>query len=129
MVSYIQEVLETVERRNPGESEFLQAVREVLDTLEPVIERTPAYSDAKVLDRLVEQLVGGGSQRLVDRAAGPVEERAPDLACPQMALVDQPAKQGLHRARGPTVLAFGVGRDIQSERASANSRVLHHPSR
>ena len=36
-VSYIQEVLETVERRNPGEPEFLQAVREVLDTLEPVM--------------------------------------------------------------------------------------------
>ncbi|NQT88709.1 NADP-specific glutamate dehydrogenase [bacterium] len=54
MVSYIQEVLETVERRNPGESEFLQAVKEVLDTLEPVIERTPAYKDAKVLERLVE---------------------------------------------------------------------------
>jgi len=43
-----------VKQRNPGEPEFLQAVKEVLDTLEPVIERTPAYRDAGILDRIVE---------------------------------------------------------------------------
>ncbi|MGQ9662274.1 MAG: Glu/Leu/Phe/Val dehydrogenase dimerization domain-containing protein, partial [Kiritimatiellia bacterium] len=50
----IQETLETVERRNPGEREFLQAVREVLESLRPVLERKKAYRDAAILQRLVE---------------------------------------------------------------------------
>lgn len=44
--------LETVLRRNPGEPEFHQAVREVFDSLGPVIERRPEY--LSVLERLCE---------------------------------------------------------------------------
>ncbi|MBP7275269.1 MAG: NADP-specific glutamate dehydrogenase [Kiritimatiellae bacterium] len=53
-MSYIQDVVELVERRNAGEPEFLQAVREVLESLEPVIERHRRYRDARILERLVE---------------------------------------------------------------------------
>ncbi len=40
--------------RNPGEPEFHQAVREVIECVMPVVETTPAYRSAKILDRLVE---------------------------------------------------------------------------
>jgi glutamate dehydrogenase (NADP+) len=49
-----QAVYDQVLRRNPGEPEFHQAVKEVLDSLEPVIDRHPEYVRAKILDRLVE---------------------------------------------------------------------------
>ena len=51
---YIQEVLGVVEKRNAGEPEFLQAVREVLESLEPVIQRHKQYEEARILERLVE---------------------------------------------------------------------------
>jgi glutamate dehydrogenase (NADP+) len=50
----IQEVYEQVLRRNAGENEFLQAVREVLDSLGPVIDKHPEYIEARILDRIVE---------------------------------------------------------------------------
>ncbi len=50
----VQETLEVVKRRNPGEPEFLQAVTEVLESIEPVIQRYRKYRDAKILDRIVE---------------------------------------------------------------------------
>ncbi len=43
-----------VVRRNPGEVEFHQAVREVFDSLRPVMERHPHYVDAAVLERICE---------------------------------------------------------------------------
>jgi len=53
-MGYIEDVMERVTRRNAGEQEFLQAVKEVLDSLGPVIERNPQYEQAKILDRVVE---------------------------------------------------------------------------
>ncbi len=53
-MSIIKEVLDIVERRNAGEPEFLQAVREVLETLEPVMERRKDFCDARILHRIVE---------------------------------------------------------------------------
>jgi len=53
-MKYINDVIQEVEKRNPGELEFLQAVREVMESLEPVIERNPDYKDAKILNRIVE---------------------------------------------------------------------------
>jgi glutamate dehydrogenase (NADP+) len=53
-VSYTNEVFESVKRRNPNEIEFLQAVREVFDSLEPVIEKHPEYRTANILERIVE---------------------------------------------------------------------------
>ena len=47
-------VYEQVLKRNPGEVEFHQAVKEVLDSLGPVLEKHPEYVDAKILERIVE---------------------------------------------------------------------------
>ncbi|MHC4337628.1 MAG: NADP-specific glutamate dehydrogenase, partial [Planctomycetota bacterium] len=52
--SVIQAVYEQVQKRNPGEPEFLQAVKEVLDSLGPVLEKHPEYVEARVVDRIVE---------------------------------------------------------------------------
>ena len=51
---YLIGVLETVKKRNAGEPEFIQAVSEVLESLEPVVERRPDLVEAGVIDRLVE---------------------------------------------------------------------------
>ncbi len=51
---YIKGVLETVKNRNKGEPEFIQAVTEVLESIEPVIEKRPDLIEAGVLERLVE---------------------------------------------------------------------------
>jgi len=53
-MSVINEVLEKVRKRNAGEPEFLQAVEEVLESLEPVIKRHPEYEDAGIIERIVE---------------------------------------------------------------------------
>jgi glutamate dehydrogenase (NADP+) len=50
----IQAVYEQVLKRNPGEVEFHQVVKEVLDCLEPVLDKHPEYVEAKILERLVE---------------------------------------------------------------------------
>ncbi len=52
--AYVLRVMETVKARNPGEPEFLQAVTEVLESLEPVVEQHPEYEAAGILERFVE---------------------------------------------------------------------------
>jgi glutamate dehydrogenase (NADP+) len=52
--AYIDQVIDTVKKRNAGEPEFLQAVNEVLRSITPVIERHPEYQDARILERIVE---------------------------------------------------------------------------
>ena len=47
-------VLHTVLRRNPGEPELHQAVREVLETLGPVVAKHPDYIEGKLLERICE---------------------------------------------------------------------------
>ncbi|MDE6019628.1 MAG: NADP-specific glutamate dehydrogenase [Ruminococcus sp.] len=51
---YLIDLLETVKKRNSGEAEFIQAVTEVLETLEPVVEKRPDLVEAGVLERIVE---------------------------------------------------------------------------
>ena len=51
---YLQELMETVIKRNANEPEFHQAVREVLESLEPVVEKSPQYVTSGVLERMVE---------------------------------------------------------------------------
>ncbi|GAA5057787.1 NADP-specific glutamate dehydrogenase [Nocardia callitridis] len=50
----LQDIYSEVLQRNPGESEFHQAVREVLDSLGPVVAKHPEYADAAVIRRLCE---------------------------------------------------------------------------
>jgi len=47
-------VFDEVVTRNPGETEFHQAVREVLESLGPVVAKHPQYTDAEVIRRLCE---------------------------------------------------------------------------
>ncbi|CAM4311295.1 NADP-specific glutamate dehydrogenase [Paenibacillus macerans] len=51
---YVAEVYETVQKRNPGEHEFHQAVKEILDSLVPVFAKHPKYQESGILERIVE---------------------------------------------------------------------------
>ncbi len=51
---YLNDVMETVTKRNPAEPEFLQAVKEVLESLEPVIEAHPEFAEKGIVERIVE---------------------------------------------------------------------------
>ncbi len=51
---YLNELMETVKKRNPGEPEFHQAVQEVLESLEPVVEKRPDFIEKGVLESIVE---------------------------------------------------------------------------
>ena len=53
-MSYAQSILEQVKAKNPGEDLFIQAVAEVLESLEPVFEAHPEYEAAGLLERIVE---------------------------------------------------------------------------
>jgi glutamate dehydrogenase (NADP+) len=50
----LHDTYDEVLRRNPGEAEFHQAVREVLDCLGPVVAKHPQYADSAVIRRLCE---------------------------------------------------------------------------
>jgi glutamate dehydrogenase (NADP+) len=50
----MKEFMSQVEARNPNQPEFLQAVKEVVESLWPVYESNPRYQEAKILDRIVE---------------------------------------------------------------------------
>ncbi|WP_284036717.1 NADP-specific glutamate dehydrogenase [Neobacillus sp. 114] len=51
---YVSEVYETVKIRNPFESEFHQAVKEIFDSLVPVFAKHPKYMQEGILERIVE---------------------------------------------------------------------------
>ena len=53
-MSYVKRVLEQVKQRNANEPEFIQAVTEVLESIEPAVEAHPEYEKAGLLERLVE---------------------------------------------------------------------------
>ena len=53
-MEYIDRVMQTVIDRNPGEPEFHQAAREVLNSLAPVIARHPEYEKNAILERMIE---------------------------------------------------------------------------
>ncbi|PWU69710.1 NADP-specific glutamate dehydrogenase [Gracilibacillus dipsosauri] len=52
--NYVNDVFETVRKRNPNESEFHQAVKEIFDSLVPVFEKQPLYMEQGILERMVE---------------------------------------------------------------------------
>ncbi|MBQ5960675.1 MAG: NADP-specific glutamate dehydrogenase [Firmicutes bacterium] len=53
-MAYVDDIYDIVVKRNPGEKNFHQAVREVLTTLRPAVEANPAYQKAALLERMVE---------------------------------------------------------------------------
>ena len=52
--AYLKGVLAEVERRDAGEPEFIQAVTEVLESLEPVVEARPEIEKLNIVGRIVE---------------------------------------------------------------------------
>ncbi len=54
MGNFVEEMMALVKQRDPIAPEFHQAVHEVLESLEPLIERTPIYRKFKIVERLVE---------------------------------------------------------------------------
>ena len=50
----IEKMMQTLEARHPGETEYLQAVREVLETIEEVYNDHPEFEKAQIAERLVE---------------------------------------------------------------------------
>jgi len=54
VIALIEKIYSDVVRRNPGEVEFHQAVKEVIDTLAPVLRKYPQYAEHKVIERICE---------------------------------------------------------------------------
>lgn len=50
----IEQIIDDVIRRNAGEAEFHQAVREVTETLGPVLRKLPQYAEHKIIERICE---------------------------------------------------------------------------
>ena len=51
---YVDDVLKSVERKNPGQPEFIQTVNEVLASIRPVVERNADYEAMGILERITE---------------------------------------------------------------------------
>ncbi len=50
----VKEILTNLETKHPGEKEYLQAVQEVLESIEKIYNENPQYESAKIIERLVE---------------------------------------------------------------------------
>lgn len=50
----LEKILADLENRNPGQHEFLQAVKEVLETIEDVVKENPKYEAANIIERIIE---------------------------------------------------------------------------
>ncbi|MCL4128964.1 UNVERIFIED_CONTAM: hypothetical protein GTU68_026938 [Idotea baltica] len=50
----VKEILTNLETKHPGEKEYLQAVHEVLESIETIYNENPQYESAKIIERLVE---------------------------------------------------------------------------
>ncbi len=53
-MSFAQEILEKVKAKDPAQPEFHQAVMEVLESLELVLEKHPEYRAHKIIERIIE---------------------------------------------------------------------------
>jgi glutamate dehydrogenase (NADP+) len=51
--NYVKNVYETVAKRNTHKSEFHQAIKEIIESLEPVFAKHPKYMQAGILERIV----------------------------------------------------------------------------
>lgn len=53
-MAYADDVLNSIKAKNPGESEFIQAATEVLETIKPALDAHPEFEEAGLLERIVE---------------------------------------------------------------------------
>ncbi len=54
VIDAVSAFMEQLVAKNPGQPEFIQAVHEVAESVMPIVEATPAYRKAKVLERIAE---------------------------------------------------------------------------
>jgi glutamate dehydrogenase (NADP+) len=54
MSNFVDAIMADVKAKNPAQPEFHQAVQEVVESLEPVIEKHPEYREARILERIIE---------------------------------------------------------------------------
>ncbi len=54
MVENVEAIYQQIKTRNPGENEFHQAVREVLESLGPVLVKHPEFAELKIIERISE---------------------------------------------------------------------------
>jgi glutamate dehydrogenase (NADP+) len=50
----LDKIMADLEKKNPGQPEFLQAVKEVLETIEDVVKENPRYEAANIIERIIE---------------------------------------------------------------------------
>ena len=50
----VEKIIQDLERRHPGEPEYIQAVKEVLLSIKDVYNQHPEFEKAKLIERLVE---------------------------------------------------------------------------
>jgi glutamate dehydrogenase (NADP+) len=50
----LENIMNSLEQKHPGESEYLQAVREVLETIEEVVNENPQFETAGIIERIIE---------------------------------------------------------------------------
>ena len=50
----IEKIMNDLEMKHPGEAEYLQAVREVLESIEEVYDENPQFEAAGILERIIE---------------------------------------------------------------------------
>jgi glutamate dehydrogenase (NADP+) len=50
----VEKIMQELERKNPGEVEYLQAVREVLETIEDVVNENPHFETAGIIERIID---------------------------------------------------------------------------
>ena len=53
-MSYVDNIISIIERRDAGQPEFLQAAKEVLDSLRIIVDKDNSYEKAGLLERLIE---------------------------------------------------------------------------
>ncbi|NBB84891.1 MAG: NADP-specific glutamate dehydrogenase, partial [Bacteroidetes bacterium] len=53
-MAYISSTLQSLQESFPGQTEFHQAVKEVLETLHPLLEAHPRYEEQNILQRIIE---------------------------------------------------------------------------
>ena len=54
MQQYVEDVLAIIQRRDPEQTEFQNAAREVLTSLVPMLEKEPKYKQHHILERIIE---------------------------------------------------------------------------
>ena len=50
----VENIMQNLEKKHPGEAEYLQAVREVLESIKDVYNQHPEFEKAKLIERIVE---------------------------------------------------------------------------